>query len=302
MDPLRAFEPKAPEPTAQQIAAAQPSEDAIKSIVEATIKAWSTKDDKPKQLTNEEQLRADVEAMLNRAAGDIAHRIALDPSRSILETVKGVGFDRMMIDAVSPTVTKLFTNGWDKGYADVASRIGGPDDAGVSLGFDIASPDANRFLDAYKFRLADSTSRTVAGSLETVVQEQIATGTTIPQMTNALLEKMNGATPHMAERIARTESSRAFNTGRESAWTKSGIVEGKEWLLGGEPCPICTAMSEKHNNAALGADFIPLGGTIQYTEDGVAKTFTAEYEAVDSPPVHPNCTCSMGAVFKEIEQ
>ena len=90
---------------------------------------------------------------------------------------------------------------------------------------------------------------------------------------------------------------RSFMHGREAAWEKSGVVAGKEWLLSGEPCPICIAMAEKYNRAALGQPFVPLGGTIETSEGPVL----VDYAPIDGPPAHVNCRCSTGAIFKPVE-
>ncbi len=82
-----------------------------------------------------------------------------------------------------------------------------------------------------------------------------------------------------AEMIARTETARADMHGSMIAYRESGMVSGKEWLLGGDSCPLCEA------NAAEGV--IPLEQNFPSGDDAA--------------PAHPNCTCSTVPVVMPLE-
>lgn len=104
--------------------------------------------------------------------------------------------------------------------------------------------------------------------------------------------------PKAAERIARTESAHAFMEAREGAWMDSNVVMGKEWLLSSDPCPICEGIVATRRTVPKGEAFYSMGDTIP-TTDG--KSFSVNWRDIKGPPAHPNCRCSMGAVFVEVE-
>ena len=44
-----------------------------------------------------------------------------------------------------------------------------------------------------------------------------------------------------ARTVARTEAMRAARTAEVEAWTSTGMVTGKTWLLAPDPCEFCEA-------------------------------------------------------------
>ena len=75
-----------------------------------------------------------------------------------------------------------------------------------------------------------------------------------------------------AERIARTEVTRAHGYAAEEAMKQSGVVGYKRWLTA-MPCEICAPYE--------GVE-VPLGGSFAGDSRG---------DFVEYPPLHPNCRC-----------
>jgi hypothetical protein len=107
---------------------------------------------------------------------------------------------------------------------------------------------------------------------------------------------MESVTTYGAERIARTESARAYLTAREESWQEIGGVRAKRWLLSADPCPICQTMAENYREAPVGTPFLSKGATIQLLD---GTMFRNDYADMDVPPAHPQCRCSMAAVFED---
>lgn len=78
-----------------------------------------------------------------------------------------------------------------------------------------------------------------------------------------------------AVRIARTEIINSSAAGNLAGYEKSGVVWGKEWLVGAGACPVCLA------NAAEGP--IPLG-----------RPFLSGDQR---PGAHPNCRCAVAPIL-----
>jgi HK97 family phage portal protein len=190
---------------------------------------------------------------------------------------------------------------------------------GISLGTDTiknlatALPDftpetAN--LDAYvkseSVRLARNSARSVnqytSVRVSKILGDGIQSGETIPELATRVQEwageKGDAArqTRSRAITIARTEAQRATRKAESEAWKSTGLVEGKKWLLAPDPCEFCQAASEQFGQKSVGINepFYKQGDTLTGADGG---ELALDYEAVDGPPLHPNCRCSMQPVL-----
>ena len=95
-----------------------------------------------------------------------------------------------------------------------------------------------------------------------------------------------------ANRIARTESVRAYTDGQVAAWEESGVVSRKAWLLSPTSCEFCeiAAMEYGEQGIALDQPFFQKGDRI-VASDG--RELNLNYENVNGPPLHPFCRCTL---------
>ncbi|RAN78008.1 hypothetical protein B5P43_18425 [Bacillus sp. SRB_336] len=100
---------------------------------------------------------------------------------------------------------------------------------------------------------------------------------------------MGAALTYRADRIARTEVTRAQGFADVEAWTQSGIVYGKEWyaILDERTCPWCNSLDG--TIVSLDSDFLSLGDVL--TVDG--KSLNISYDDVGEPPAHVMCRCRL---------
>ena len=133
----------------------------------------------------------------------------------------------------------------------------------------------------------------------TRLADDIAKGATLPERIEGVSAELVIGSDYDAERITRTETAAAYGQARDEAWQDSKTVERKEWLLSGNACPLCVALSKNYQFADLGKPFVQLGETI-YDTGGKALAVNS-YRPIDCPPGHPNCRCSMGAVYRSNE-
>lgn len=96
------------------------------------------------------------------------------------------------------------------------------------------------------------------------------------------------------ERLTRTEVIKASNEITETAYKASGVVKKKEWLSNPGACEFCKALNG--STITLGATYVPLGGTIEGVDGGTRKN---DYEAIDHPPAHANCRCTLIPVVEK---
>ena len=125
--------------------------------------------------------------------------------------------------------------------------------------------------------------------------DALAQGLTSDEATERVHQVMAERTRDDAERIARTESSRAYNAGSVQAWRGLG-VEKKRWQLANDSCPICTEIAKLNPDPipvdqafVKGGQSVPIGG---------GKSYTFTYGDVDHPPGHPHCRCTVIPVLE----
>ena len=89
-----------------------------------------------------------------------------------------------------------------------------------------------------------------------------------------------------AKSIARTETVAASKAGRQAAWkeaAQAGILNPagtwRKWIPSAAACESC----------------LELAGQLVHLD---SMYTTPDGDQVDGPPLHPNCTCSEGLVFK----
>lgn len=89
-----------------------------------------------------------------------------------------------------------------------------------------------------------------------------------------------------AERIARTETTRAAGTAEKEAWKQSGVVKEMQWF---------TAIDDRSDTECeeLHLKKIPLDGTF-FTADELKNMGINPYDGdLTQPPIHPNCRCTL---------
>lgn len=117
-----------------------------------------------------------------------------------------------------------------------------------------------------------------------IIIDGIAGGQSIEQIGRKLRATFADIKKYQSERVARTETIRASNLAADDAFAQSGVVEAKEWLTAGNPCPIC---------APYDGQVVELGGSF-YDQ----KTEFAD----GNPPLHPNCRCVIIPVLKKTDE
>lgn len=98
------------------------------------------------------------------------------------------------------------------------------------------------------------------------------------------------ADKYRSKRIAQTEIQRSIHQGLLHQYKESGVVEATEWLLSGAPCDLCIAVAAEHEQGVMLFE--------EFANNGKGGT----YSSVDSPPLHPNCQCSLIPILIPVEQ
>ena len=222
------------------------------------------------------------------------------PSRELtleVESVlKSARWDRELVEALRPYLQRSLENGISIGLDSVKQLAKAMPDF---------NPDTAN-LDAYARSESVRLSRGVARGVNEytkvrvskILGDGIESGETPKQLADRVREWAGEkgdaarATQSRALTIARTEANRATRRAESEAWKSTGLVEGKTWLLAPDPCEFCQAAADAFGTESVGINEPFFGqGTVLKGADG--NEMTLDYEAVDGPPLHPNCRCSM---------
>lgn len=188
--------------------------------------------------------------------------------------------------AVEPVLAEAVGGGYTRGLG----QLGG--DTGDAQPWDSTLDRSARIVRTYSDRLASSVTRTTAERVTETLEAGMRAGKTTTEMQGEVGTLLGGDNQR-AYLIAKTETQRAHSAGQVEAWQASGMVEGKEWLLSGNPCPMCLSASTEFKNVPLDEPMVPLGATLPGSES------VNDYTPIDGPPMHPGCLCEMVPVMRK---
>lgn len=141
--------------------------------------------------------------------------------------------------------------------------------------FNVGNEDAMAYIRNSSMQLCRSVADTLKPQVQAAIEQQLALGTSVADLRDAIREAAPDLTEYQAVRIARTETANAYTHGNLLAWKQAG-VETKQWLIAGGPCPTCEAI------AATYPGEIPLN-----------QSFDAGGFSGQGPAAHPNCRCAL---------
>ena len=138
-----------------------------------------------------------------------------------------------------------------------------------------------KWIQTEGLKFVTGVNETTREDLKVAIGEGLQSEESIDQLKGRILGVFESATKSRAEMIARTEVLRATNFATNEAYKQSGIVKSKEWLtaLDERTCEICTPLDTKIV--------------------GVNESFNTSVGAVDFPPVHPRCRCTIIPVISD---
>lgn len=192
------------------------------------------------------------------------------------------------VEVTAPPMGRGMLIGWNAGVAQM-----GADAGAASIAEELAAPVVQQ-LRGHCLALGEGVTETVNAQVINTLSEAYTVGATRTERVEAVRATLGGnATGYMADRVARTETSRAVNLGRIEAMKESGTVSGVRWLLSGNPCPFCSSMDGKET--PLGVPFFRRGETM--TVGG--KSMRLDYSDTMGPPLHPQCSCAITPVYME---
>jgi len=196
---------------------------------------------------------------------------------------------------VEPYIRRLFAIGLSAGLEQVPTA---PLDA-LSDPYSVIPERGAQWLKGYTMRLSGEVTQTMQEQVSQAISDGMVQGRTMGEITVEVATGLKDGSGVRAERIARTETSRAVQNGELEAWKAMGVERWK-WELSANACPLCVALSEKANDTGgtvVGKSVAGVGELIELPD---GKTHTVTYADIDTALGHPNCRCRMIAVLDPV--
>lgn len=225
--------------------------------------------------------------------------------RSIESMLKANRWDDRLLSVMKPYLETAIKQGVSFG-TDTISQMAAQSGVPSSL-FTPKKETLARYIETQSTRLAASSSKAVNETTTVRIKDLLGRSMegayTIDEVADAVQEwagvnkDEERGQRRRAMTIARTEAMRAYASAEAEAWKDTGIVEGKEWLLAPSSCEFCEAAAEELKGKVIPLDepFFEYGTVLVGAETG--KSMVLDYEDVMTPPLHPNCRCSMQPVL-----
>jgi HK97 family phage portal protein len=160
-------------------------------------------------------------------------------------------------------------------------------DQGYPGALDSSLPALRTVVEQAARRLAKSYNRTTAKLLEKALNDGIASGEGLNDLTERVHRVYDYSDSVRAAAVARTESFYIANQGSREAFRQSGVVKTMRWYTAEDErvCPWCGPQDGRV--IGINEVFFNKGETL--TAEG--KELVLDYRAIDVPPLHTNCRC-----------
>ena len=216
----------------------------------------------------------------------------------VLAMLKQSRGDSRLADAMTPYIEESVRSGMALGTRTLEAQIGTR--LPVSIG--MSSENLDKYVQQATTRLVSNSVNGIRSEFTVDVRALLRNGLD-EGLDNAQLAKTvqdwaagepddERTTQWRALRVARTEAMRGHQTAQLDAWTETGLVTGKQWILAPDACEFCEAAAAAYGDGSHAMDepFFSKGSALEGADGGV---FKLDYEDIYAPPLHPNCRCDL---------
>lgn len=149
------------------------------------------------------------------------------------------------------------------------------------------TPDIERKVTANILKISGVYNSDTITALENTLTEGATNGESLVKLKKRVEKTYVDAKGYRAERIARTESLRASNDTAEMVYKQNGYTTVK-WFTNPNACDFCKSLNGTVKT--IGKNFLSLGDVYENSE---GKKINIDYDDITTPPLHPNCSCSI---------
>lgn len=187
-------------------------------------------------------------------------------------------YDKKLLDSLTPVLADL---GQEQGA--LAMIFAGDDEGEFVL-----NARYQKYIEKRTTKMAQNFNDETLAKLNKSLAEGIQAGENLDKLRKRVDEVYDGAERYRTLRVARTETLNASNEATNEAYRQTGYVKGKEWYVNPDACDLCTPFEGK--TIGLDDTFVKEGESY---EDATGEAHENSYDDIDSPPLHPNCRCTI---------
>lgn len=187
-------------------------------------------------------------------------------------------YDKKLLDAITPILEDL-----GKEQGSLAMIFAGDDEGEFVL-----NARYQKYVERRTAKMATNFNDETLAKLNKTLAEGIQAGENLEKLRKRIDVVYEGAEKYRTLRVARTETLNASNEATNEAYRQTGYVKGKEWYVNPDACELCSPFEGK----TIGLDDTYVKEGESY-EDANGETHENSYDDIDSPPLHPNCRCTI---------
>lgn len=183
----------------------------------------------------------------------------------------------IMVDAVSPILRGLLTEQAIEEY--------------IAQGFEgemnMEDVNVSTIIERAATRMAKSYNKTTATLLKQALNEGIAAGEGLRELTERVSQVYEFSDSYRAGMVAHTEAFYVANEANKEAYRQSGVVKSIKWYTAdSDACQFCSPLNGKE--VGISEVFFKKGDVYEGRDGG---KLNLDYRTIDVPPIHPNCRC-----------
>lgn len=149
------------------------------------------------------------------------------------------------------------------------------------------SPETRGTVESNITKISGLYNEETIKALERTLTEGQTAGESLAKLKRRVEDVYTEAKGYRAERIARTESLKASNMMAEEVYKQNGYSR-VQWFTNPGACEFCESFAGQ--TKTIGGDYAKVGSVITGADGNQLRI---EYDNIGTPPLHPNCTCSL---------
>lgn len=147
-------------------------------------------------------------------------------------------------------------------------------------------------LQASTKKMSQNFNQDTLDQLSASLAEGMQNGESIDDLSQRVADVYDQAQGWRTDRVARTESLGASNSATLDAYRQTGYVTAMTWYANPGACEYCDSMDG--TTVGIEQNFVNQGDSVDVTQDdGSTDSYQADYGDVETPPLHPNCSCTI---------
>lgn len=149
------------------------------------------------------------------------------------------------------------------------------------------TPELRQRVNADMLKIAGLYNEETLKALQETLAEGTANNESLAKLKKRVEQSYVDAKGYRAERIARTESLKSSNLTAEEVYKQNGFTTVR-WFTNPGACEFCRTFEGR--TKTIGTNFVAVGDVV--TADN-GDQMRIDYSDIGTPPLHPNCTCSL---------